>query len=97
MNVVYKNDILQCKCLMLIPYTWLSESPKRLFFFGNIPVYFRLSERNGRECLLTLSDSHRFHDTRAISVPVGASFEMEYKGIVCEIQLGRRFVLCDPP
>jgi hypothetical protein len=80
---------------MFIPYPWLSESPKEVLVFGDIPVYLCLSERNGRHCLITLSDSHRFHDTQAISVPVGTAFEIEYRGTVCEIQLGRRLVLCD--
>ena len=99
MSVAYKNGSGQwCGRLeMFIPYTWLSVSPQGVLVCGDIPIYFSLSERNGRDCLITLSSSHRFNDSDggAISVPVGTAFEVEYRGTVCEIKLGRRLVLCD--
>lgn len=82
---------------MFIPYTWLSESRQGVIMFGDVPVYFNLPEKGGRTCLISLSDAHRFQGNQpvTVSVPVGTAFEMEYRGTICEIQLGRRLILCD--
>jgi hypothetical protein len=80
---------------MYIPYSWLSGTPQGVIVCGDIPVYFRLTEQGGRTCLITLSKSHAFQGGPVVTMPVGSVFELEYKGLVCEIQLGRRMVVCD--
>jgi len=80
---------------MLIPYIWLSERPQGVILCGGVPVYFSLSEPQGRDCHISLSKSHQFQCGSTVSVPVGTSFELEYKGVVSEIQLGRWLLMCD--
>jgi hypothetical protein len=80
---------------MLIPYTWLSERPQAVILCEGVPVYFSLSGPGSRNCLISLSRFHCFQGGRCISVPVGTSLELEYKGIVCEVHLGRWLQMCD--
>ena len=62
---------------------------------GSVPVYFCLSSPGARDCHISLSKAHTFQGGNSVSVPVGTSFELEYKGVVDEIRLGRRIVICD--
>jgi hypothetical protein len=80
---------------MLIPYPWLSDHPQKIVLCDKVPVYFNLSTSGGRDCIVTLSNSHSFEMGKSISVPVGTSFELEYKGVVNEIHLGRWLLVCD--
>jgi hypothetical protein len=80
---------------MLIPYTWLSLRPQKIVLFGGVPVYFSLLIPGGHDCLVTLTGAHTFHWGCSVSVPVGTSFELEYKGMVNEIRLGRWIMMCD--
>jgi hypothetical protein len=80
---------------MHIPYSWLSKHPQRLLLCEGVPVYFRLATPGGSNCLISLEDSHTFESGRSLSVPVGTRFELEYKGIVDEIHLGRWLLVCD--
>lgn len=80
---------------MYIPYTWLTTRPQSIPLCGVVPVSFRLSEPGGMHCIISLTDSHTFPLGRSVSVQVGTDFELEYKGVINEIQLGRRFVVRD--
>ena len=80
---------------MYIQYNWLSVSPQPVLLFGFIPVYFRLSEPGGSCCIISLPDAYTFQSGQSVSVPVGTDFELDYKGTLSEIQLGRRIVVRD--
>ena len=80
---------------MFIPYAWLSEQPQHIMLCGGVPVYFHLSALGGRDCLVSLAGSHAFECGQSVYIPVGTTFELEYRGVVDEIRLGRRIVICD--
>jgi len=80
---------------MYIPYTSLSSSPLTLVLFGGVRVHLDLQESGGRTCRVTLAPSHVFKHGPSVSVPVGTSFELEYNGVVSEIQLGRWVLMRD--
>jgi hypothetical protein len=80
---------------MYIPYRWLSVSPQPVLLCGFVPVFFRLSEPGGSCCIISLPDAYTFQSGRSVSVPVGTDFELDYKGTLSEIQLGRQFVVRD--
>lgn len=80
---------------MYIPYTWLSEDQQGVILCGSVPVYFCLTGPGARDCHISLSKAHIFQGGGSISVPVGTSFELEYKGVVSEVHLGRWLLMCD--
>ena len=89
-GIVYKLVVFGLEgVIMFIPYSWLSVCPQAIHVCGDVPVFFRLSKSQGRDCIISLTDSHTFQSGRSVSVPVGTGFELEYKRVVCEIQLGR--------
>lgn len=80
---------------MFIPYTCLSDRQQEVVLCGCVPVYFHLPMPSARDCIVSLSMLHTFTDGHSVSVPVGTTFELEYKGVVSEIHLGRWLRMCD--
>jgi hypothetical protein len=80
---------------MFVPYTLLSQGPVDVLVCGGVPVSLRLSRQDSRVCLISLSSAHRFQWGPTASVSIGTAFELEYNGVVCEIRLGRKFIVLD--
>ena len=83
---------------MFIPYDTLLVGPFPVFICDNIKAILQLSTAD--QCLLSIPAQFRFaHDTQmrcnSINIPVGCQFEVEYKGIVSEIWVGRKFVMME--
>ena len=76
-----------------IPYALLHSSPI-IFYFGKVPVTLRLSDP--QTSTISVPPSFRLFDqsdqAHPHSIRVGTSFVLEYKGMECEVRLGRRIV-----
>ncbi len=83
---------------MFIPYRLLSENPVRITLADALHVKLCLAQRGGATCLVSLASAHTFDQFGpTITVPVGTAFDLEYRGKLFEIWLGRRLVICDAP
>jgi hypothetical protein len=73
-----------------IPYAKLCASPVTIHF-GQIPVTLSLCDPV--TCHLSVPSTHLLPE--AAYVRVGTSFVLEYKGLECEVRLGRRIMVTD--
>ena len=80
-----------------IPYVTLHKSPIT-FYIGKVPVTLSLL-CDAQTCLLTIPLSYKMQETsqkqpctNSSHVMVGSSFFLEYKGLECEVRLGRRII-----
>jgi hypothetical protein len=79
-----------------IPYVMLHKSPIT-FNVGKVPVTLSLL-CDAQTCLLTLPLSFKMVEssqsscTNSSHVRIGSSFTLEYKGLECEVRLGRRII-----
>ena len=84
---------------LFIPYSALLHATAPLTFtLCGASVSLRLAERDRERCFLSLPVDFLFGGVvpcRCVSVPVGTSFEVEYRGVVCEVRIGRRFEVTD--
>lgn len=82
-----------------VPYSHLSTDPLPLLLCnGLIPVSLSLHSPNSPDCLLSLPPRFYFdgEDRRAtLSLKVGGSFQLEYRGYISEIHIGRPFSVRD--
>ena len=82
---------------MYIPYAALHKSPIT-FYIGKVPVTLSLCDQ--QTSLVSIPRSFEMEEAnQQISnvkhVKMGSSFVLEYKGIECEVRLGRRIVLME--
>jgi hypothetical protein len=73
-----------------IPYSMLCVSPVTLLF-GQVPVTLSLCDPY--TCQLSVPSTHQLPE--AAYARVGTAFVLEYKGLECEVRLGRRITVTD--
>jgi hypothetical protein len=85
---------------LYIPYSHLSTEPLQIRLCADL-VFAEVSliEPGGRHCLLTLSEGLRFElqlsQMQTVPVEVGTAFDVEYRGDVTEVRIGRPFRISD--
>lgn len=80
---------------MFVPYARLSETPVCVLACGDVPVYLSLLEPGGAVCRVSVSEAGSSGVGDSVSVPVGTVFELEYRGAVSEIRIGKKFTVLD--
>ena len=84
--------------LYYVPYSKLEQSPVTLHF-GKLPIHMILASPS--TCMVSVSSLFRITDTdspgshMSVVVCLGTSFQISYKGMECEVRLGRRIVIQD--
>ncbi len=82
-----------------VPYTML-ERTSVVLQFGKVPLTLTLSTLSA--CMVSVSNMHRIKDSDSPTelgisalVDVGTSFLLSYRGMECEVRLGRKITVRD--
>lgn len=81
-----------------VPYAVLEKSPITLGF-GKVPVHFVMTSPT--TCLVSVPALFHIKDSdvpgkhMSVTANLGTSFLLSYKGVECEVRLGRRITILD--